>query len=138
MKKCLKILSFYACVPQMTIIWCMVPEIWNTTDITFLSFWTIFYPFTPLTTCQIKIKRKTTKKLPGNIIILLKCTISDNHMMYSSWDMKSNRQNFLSFWAILLIYTKNYDHILYFSWDMTNGRCKINFHFGLFSALLPH
>ena len=83
---------------------------------------------------------KKTKKPPGDIIILLKCTINDNHMMYGSWDMKSNRQNFLSFWAILLIYTKNYDHILYFSWDMTNGRCNINFHFGLFLPfyLLPH
>ena len=27
-----KILSFYKCVPQMTVIWFMVPEIWNATD----------------------------------------------------------------------------------------------------------
>ena len=37
MKKYLKILSFYTCVPQMTIIWCMVPEIWIVIDRTFFS-----------------------------------------------------------------------------------------------------
>ena len=31
-KKLLQTLSFYTCVPQMTIIWCMVPEIWSTTE----------------------------------------------------------------------------------------------------------
>ena len=40
------------------------------------------------------------KKTPGDIIISQKCTINDNHMMYHSWEMKSNRQNFLSFFAI--------------------------------------
>ena len=28
------------------------------------------------------------------------CTINENHMMYDSWDMKRDRQNFLLFWAI--------------------------------------
>ena len=31
-KKHLEILSFCKCVPQITIIWCMVPEIWRATD----------------------------------------------------------------------------------------------------------
>ena len=31
-EKHLKTLSFYKCVPQMTVIWCMVPEIWSATD----------------------------------------------------------------------------------------------------------
>ena len=44
---CLEILPFYTCVPQITIIWCMVPEISSMTDRTFFSFWTIFCPFTP-------------------------------------------------------------------------------------------
>ena len=44
-KNNLEISSFYTCVPQMTIIWCMVPEIWSTTDIIFMSFWTMFCPF---------------------------------------------------------------------------------------------
>ena len=41
----------------------------------FLSFWTIFCPYTPLTTQKIKILRKWKKKNPGDIIILHKCTI---------------------------------------------------------------
>ena len=34
------------------------------------------------------------KKAPGDIIILHRCTINDNHMMYSSWDHKHDRQTF--------------------------------------------
>ena len=38
--------------------------------------------------------------MPGDIIILHMCTINDNNMRYGSWDIKCNRQNFLSFWTI--------------------------------------
>ena len=41
------------------------------------------------------------KKTPEDVIILHKCTKNNNHMMYASWDMEYERQNFLSFWAIL-------------------------------------
>ena len=41
-KKTLKILSFYKCVSQMTIIWCMVPEIVSTTDRIFCHFGLFF------------------------------------------------------------------------------------------------
>ena len=44
-KKTLGILSFYTCVPQITIIWYMVPEIWSTTEC--FSFWIFFCPFCP-------------------------------------------------------------------------------------------
>ena len=64
----------------------------------FLSFWAIFCPFRPLTTRKLKILK--LKKTPGDIIVLHICTINDNHMMYGSWDMERNRQNFLSFWTI--------------------------------------
>ena len=47
-------------------------------------FWTIFCPFTPLTTQKIKNPKKQTKKRPGDIIISHKCTINDNHRMYDS------------------------------------------------------
>ena len=47
----------------MTTILCMVPEKWSATDRIFLSFWTIFCPFIPLTTPKIKIKKKRTKGL---------------------------------------------------------------------------
>ena len=85
------------------------------------------------------------KKRPGGIIILHTCTINDNHMMYSSWDMKYDRQNFLSLWTVFLPFyypnnpknqnfekkwnkslqilsfytcTINGNHITYCSWDM--------------------
>ena len=51
-KKYLQI-SFYTCLPQMTIIWCMVPEIWSVTYKIF--YLRIFFPFTPLATQKIKI-----------------------------------------------------------------------------------
>ena len=103
-----------------------------------------FCPLTLLTTQKIKILKKW-KKAPGDIIILHKCTINDNHMIYGPWDMKCTRQNFLSFWAIfcpftpltawnmktekktekktpgdIILYkcTRNHDHRLYCSWDM--------------------
>ena len=41
-KKHLEMSSLYTCVPKITIIWCMLPEIWNTTDITFCHFGTFF------------------------------------------------------------------------------------------------
>ena len=62
------------------------------------SFWTIFCPFTPLTTQKINFEKM--KKMPGDIILHM-CTIHENHMMYGSWDMEHNRQNFVSldhFW----------------------------------------
>ena len=57
-----QILSFYTCVPQTTITWCMVPEISSTTD-NFLSFWAIFCPFTPVIIQKIKILKKIKKCL---------------------------------------------------------------------------
>ena len=53
-------------------------------------------PFPLLTTQKIKILKKW-KKIPGDVIILHMCTVNDNHMMYGSWDMKRDGQNFLSF-----------------------------------------
>ena len=42
---------------------------------------------------------------PEDIIILQMRTINDSHMMCGSWDMKCNRQNFLSFWVIFCPFT---------------------------------
>ena len=42
----------------------------------------------------------------GDIIILHMCTIYDNHMMYGSWDIKHDRQNFLTFCVIFCPFTK--------------------------------
>ena len=35
-------ISFYTCVPKITIIWCMVPEIWSATDKTFCHYGPFF------------------------------------------------------------------------------------------------
>ena len=40
-----------------------------------------------------------------HFIILQMCTINDSHMMYSSWDMKCNKQNFWSFSTIFCPFT---------------------------------
>ena len=101
MEKGLEIL-FYTCVPRMTIIWCIVPEISSVTNKIFCHFGH-FFPFTPLTTWKIKILKKWKRHL-GDIIILHKCTINDNHMMFGSWDMEHDGQNFLSFWTIFCLF----------------------------------
>ena len=51
-----------------------------------------FLPSQPLTTRKIKILK--LKKTLGDIIILHIYTINNNHMIYSSWDMEHDRQNF--------------------------------------------
>ena len=51
-----------------------------------------FLPFYPLNNPKNQTFEKM-EKLPGDII-LNKCTINDNHMMYGSSDMKHDRQNF--------------------------------------------
>ena len=103
-KKWLEILSFYTYM-------CAINEdhmiygSWNiqSNRQKFLIFWAIFCPFSPLTIWKIKIL--TLKKTPGDIIILHICTINYNHMMYGSWDMEHDRQNFLSFWTIFCPFT---------------------------------
>ena len=128
----------------------------------FWSFWTIFCPFTTQQTnfspnnpkSQNFEKMKTT---PANIIILRKCTINDNHMMYSSWDMKCHRKKFFCQFGpffdllppltiqkkqnfeklkkisgdiiILHHFHKNHDHMLYCSLDMACNRFNCCFSF---------
>ena len=97
--------------------------------------------------------------MPGNVIISHKLTINSNHMTYDSWDMKCNRQNVLSFWAIfchftsitaqkikmkkkrkttsediiiLLKCTGNHDHMLYCYCDVVRNRCNCYFSFWAF------
>ena len=79
-KNRLEILSFYTCVPKMRIIWSMVPEILSEGQI-FLSFWTIFCPFTRKSENQ---NFKKIKKTSEDIIILHMCNINDSHMIWSA------------------------------------------------------
>ena len=45
------------------------------------------------------------KETAGDTIILHMCTINDNHMMYGSWYMECDKQNFLSFWTVFCSFT---------------------------------
>ena len=102
-KKHLVILSFYKCEPEMKIM-CGSWDMERKTE--FFHILGHFFPFYPTNNWKIKIKKKKMKKLPGDIIILHKCTINDDHMMYGSWDMKCDRNNFCffgPFFAILLL-----------------------------------
>ena len=104
-------------------------------------FFSFFYP-------PNNPKNKNFEKMkitPRDIIILHKCTINGNHMMYGSRDMMHDRQNFLSFWTVFCPFTplttqkikilknwkkhleissfyKNHDHMLYCSLDMVGNR----------------
>ena len=74
----------------------MVPEIWCATEF-FSHFGLVFAlpPPPPLTNNPEKQNFEKMKKMPGNIITLHKCTINDNHTMYSSSDMKRDTQFFV-------------------------------------------
>ena len=80
----------------MTVIWWMVPEILSTTDRIFCHFGPFFALLTPKKPKNQNFEK--TKKTPGDIIILHRCTINDDHMMYGSWDTEGDRQNVLSFY----------------------------------------
>ena len=79
-KKILEISSFYTSVA-----WCIVPEIWSSKN-NFLSFWAIFWPFTPLKTPKNQNFGKMKKPI-GDIIILHMCTKNHGYMLYCCWDM---------------------------------------------------
>ena len=134
-------------------------------DRQFLSFWVIFCPFTPLLIPKINICKKMYKK-PADIILLHMCTINEDHMMSGFWNIRHDRQSFLSFWAIfcpltllttwkikilkkmkkkkitgdiiiLQLCTTNENHMMYGSRDMN---CSRHFfcHFGPLFALFHH
>ena len=96
-------LSFYTCVPQ-----------WQSCDVWFLRYWVRrteffvildhFLPFYPPSNPKNENFEKKMKKTLGDIIILHKCTINDNHM-YGSWDMKRDRHNVLSFFTVFCPFT---------------------------------
>ena len=131
----------------MTVIWCVVPQIWSAMDRIFCHFG-CFLPFYPPNNPKNQNFEKM-KKTPGDIyiIILHMRTINDNHMMYGSWD-EHDGQNFLSFWNLFFFYppnnpknqnskmkktpwdmiilhmcTINNNHMMYGSWDMEHDEC---------------
>ena len=56
-----------------------------------------FFAFQPLDNLENQ-NSNIEKKTPGDIILHV-CTITDNHIMYDSWDMECHRYSFLSFWT---------------------------------------
>ena len=113
-----------------------------------------FLPFYLINNPKNQNFEKMKKKPPRESIILHKCTINANHMMYGSWDVKRDWQNFLSFWAIFCLLTnrkikifkkwkkkesgyiiilhqrtKNHDHMLYCSWNKARDGCNTCFWF---------
>ena len=139
----------------MKIMWCMIPKTWSATYRNFSH----FGPNSPDNQNYEKMK-----KTPGDIIILHKCIINDNCMIYGSWDTKCNRQNFfvirdhfLPFYLsnslknpnikkkkkkkkkpgdfkILHKCAKIHDHRIYCFWDMARDRCD---HFSFWAILFP-
>ena len=106
-----------------------------------------FCPFTFITTWKIKILKKF-KKNPWRYYHFTQVYHKLKSYMYCSWDMKHERQNFLSFWAIFcpfiplttqkikvlkkkkktpgdIIFTKNQDHMPYWSLDMPFDGCNM-------------
>ena len=83
-------------VPWIKIIWCMIPEIWSTTEI-FFSHFGPFFALLNLPPTLNNPKNQNFEKMrksPRDIIILHKCTINGNYMIYGSSDINCNRQIF--------------------------------------------
>ena len=126
----------------------------------FLSFWTVFCPFTPLTTRKIKILTKMKK--PGDIITWHMHIINNNHKMYGSeiWSMTKlfvildlfspfyprnnlKNQNFEKMkknptdMIILNMCTINDNHIMHGSWDIERDRPNFLLFWTNFCPLTP-
>ena len=99
-KKHLDMSSFYTYVPKITIIWCMLPEIWSTRDkfFHFGSFFTLYWPQ----------KSKFGKNEENAQIHYYHLT--HLYHKWKSYDVCSFRygmqqMQFLSFWAIFCLFT---------------------------------
>ena len=82
-------------------LWFLRYGVWQTEVFVILDH---FLPFYPPNNLENQSFEKIKNNL-GDIIILHMCIINNNHMIYSSWDMECDRQNFLSFWAIFYPFT---------------------------------
>ena len=97
-KKLPEISSFYTCTKNH------IHMMYGSRDMewyrqNFLSFWAFFCPFTPLMILKIKILKKWKKCLDIWSFHTYMCTINED-MIYVSWNIRHNRQNFLSFRVI--------------------------------------
>ena len=115
----------------MTIIWCMVPEIWSVTDRLFCRFGLFFAILPPNNPKNQNFEK--LKRMPGDIIILHMCTINDNQMM-RYWARK-NLKNASRYYHFTHVYYKLQ------SWcmvpEISSVTDRIFCHFGPFFAHLP-
>ena len=85
----------------LIIVWCMLLEIWSTTEcFIILGLFLLFYPSNNWKNQNFEKMTKTH----GDIIILQLCNLNDNDIMYHCWDEHS-RQDFLWFWTIFCPFT---------------------------------
>ena len=141
-------------------VWFLRYEMQLTEFLVILDHFLLFYP----PNNPKKQNFEKLKKLPGDIIIWHMCIIKDNHIMYSSWDMKRDGQNFLSFWTVFLpfyspnnpknknfekmkrksgdiinlqMYIINDNHMMYSSWDMKRDGHNFLSFWACFAILSP-
>ena len=88
---------FYTYVRYVTVIWCIVPEIWSVMDRIFCCF-RPFFVLLPLQHSRNQNFEKM-KKASTDIIILHSCTKDHDHMLYCFWDKMTDGCNFYSFCA---------------------------------------
>ena len=94
---------FYNSAPKIIFICYTILEIWCMTDVIIFHFRPFFAFY-----CPNRLKNQNfekMKKLPGNIIILYRCNINDNNMIYGSWDTECHGQTFSTFWTIFCSFT---------------------------------
>ena len=115
MKKQLEMYSFYTCVPKITIVWCMLPEIWKEQD-NFLSFWVIFCSFTLLLTPKMKIWKKCTKTL--DYFLLFMGFNQPSHMVKQNFQLKRISQSGQDMFLLCLVNTKTKQNV--FNWTKAN------------------
>ena len=134
-------------------IWFLKYKVWQTEIFDILGH---FLPFQPLDNLG---NQNFNIETPRDIIILQICTINDNHIMYSSWDMERDRHNFLSFWTAFSPFTTLWTQKIKIFKKMKKNTWRLSFykhkwviwctvpqiwsamdrffcHFGLFLALL--
>ena len=76
-------------------VWFLKYQAWRTELLVILDHFLPFYPPNNPTNQNFeKMKRHL------EIWLFYMCSINDNRMMYGSWDIGRNGQNFLSFWTI--------------------------------------
>ena len=70
-----------------------------------LGYFLPFHPPPPPPPPQENQNFEKIKKALADVVLLHVCTLYEDQMMYGSWDIKHNEQNFLSFWAIFCPFT---------------------------------